>query len=108
MDHAPQPVHQVLGLRNPWQAGKRARQPLSSGASVCRVHAQVILQALLHRFPQLCEGADSQLAAVSAFFGCSPSMRKLDKVKQWLLRELRPETTSDPWRVFREVGLPCQ
>lgn len=63
-----------------------------------------MLDAVLRRLPELADPVEQpQLAAAASFFNGSPGMKKLDRVRQWLERDLAPGAMLDPWKVFDDV-----
>ena len=70
----------------------------------CRAFSQVLLQAILGRYPELWTSeASPQLHAVAAFLASNPSLRKLHKIRELALQELSPETALTPHRLFAKV-----
>lgn len=85
-------ITSLSGKQHRWQVCRIPERKLPTLCLPCRVHAQVVLQALLKKNPVLCE-QHSQLAAASRFFDTAPSMRKLEKMRQLLLRELEKDSS---------------
>ena len=65
------------------------------------------MQAMLEYFPQLLSSATSSplAAAVAAFLSTSPSMKKLESIRDAAFREVLPGKARQPGSILAEVSL---
>ena len=63
------------------------------------------MQAMLEYFPSLLDAATASplAAAVAAFLHTSPSMKKLDSIRDAAFSEVLPETARQPHNILAEV-----
>ena len=66
------------------------------------------MQAMLQHFPSLLDSATASplAAAVAAFLSTSPSMKKLDSIREAAFREVLPDLARKPHTILAEVRLP--
>lgn len=74
---------------------------------IYRAYSQILMQAMLDYFPQLLNTATTSplAAAVAAFLSTSPSMKKLDSIRDAAFQEVLPGKARVPATILAEVRL---
>lgn len=79
--------------------------PNYSFCLACRAYAQILMQAMLQHFPSLLGSAAASplAAAVAAFLGTSPSMKKLESIREAAFQEVLPGKARQPQNIIVKV-----